>query len=333
MTGKSKYCASGAAVLFVLLMLVQPMGIIDGGPTRASGTDIVVSSITSHSEGQIIALEVQIVSVVIENNGTIDHLDPVKASLNIYYPANKSDMSLVHSNTTDLGTSLSWVGNQTSISFPNWMPLEEGYYAINVSVDAFDDHPGNNSINITVRAILGDPVDFEIFVEPESRRMRLDPGDTTKDPGKFPYRFQVRNDGIDPDTFIIDITSEWVMPGWATSTGVVLPGERSAWMEVDIEVPDGAVPNIDIDVLIFKVTSTNDPNVEKYVTVNTTLVEYASVDVTVISEKTKIGYPGGDWVIFDFLVTNTGTDYDSYELEVNARPPNWIARFPGGSTK
>ncbi|MEA3559266.1 MAG: hypothetical protein U9R75_08445, partial [Candidatus Thermoplasmatota archaeon] len=56
-------------------------------------------------------------------------------------------------------------------------------------------------------------------------------------------------------------------------------------------------------------------------------------DVTVISEKTKIGYPGGDWVIFDFLVTNTGTDYDSYELEVNARPPNWIARFPGGSTK
>ncbi|MFO8050248.1 MAG: hypothetical protein R6V01_00935 [Thermoplasmatota archaeon] len=328
MTGKSKYCTPAVAVLLVLVTLAQPVEHAGGGPTRASGTDIIVSSITSHSDGGMIPLQSQSVSARIENNGTIDHADPVTARLHIYYPANESNMSLVYSNSTDLGMTLSWVGNQTTVTFPDWMPLDEGYYALNVSVDAADDHMGNNSINITLRAVLGDPVGLSIYVNPASKVM--DPGESTTDPGNGPYRFQIQNDGIDPDTFTIIVTSSWVTGVWPTSTGVVQPGERSDVIEIHIQVPVDAEPG-EIDILIFEATSNNDPSISNQTTVTTYLIRYSGVDVTVISEKTQVGYPGGDWVFFDFLVTNTGSSYDSYTLGVKSRPNNWAGQFNTGS--
>ncbi|MFW3145471.1 MAG: hypothetical protein ACMUIE_01505 [Thermoplasmatota archaeon] len=328
MTGKGTPFSTRAFILLVTALFLPIIGAGGGGPTRAPGLDIVVSDITSHDDGDIIQLTSQVVTALVSNNGTLDYDDEVNVTLTVLYPQNETSMSVVFTETKSLGTSLSWTGNQTPVTFSAFMPMEEGFYAINVSVDAQDDHPGNNSMNITIRAILGDAVGLTIFPLDDYFQV-LKPGESTSDPGKKQYRFQVRNDGIMPDTFTIDIDSGWAEPGWPTSTVQLSPGATSMPIEAVVTVPDDAVPGVHRDVLEFKATSINDPSVFGKRYANTTLQRETGVDVIVTSQEPLTAFPGGDWVYVDFLVINTGTDQDTFILETSARPRNWIAEMVG----
>ncbi|MGA1872717.1 MAG: hypothetical protein ACMUHY_03510 [Thermoplasmatota archaeon] len=328
MSGRRNIWWTRTLVLLLVALLVYPLNSTGGGPTRAAGKDIAVSAITSHTDGSTVGMETQVVTALVRNEGEDVFSPSVNASVHVYYPADETDMVLIFSNTSDLGTVLSTPGSQTSVIFPGWMPVDVGIYAINVSVDSVDDHPGNNSINITVEVIAGKPVDLFIDVNEEFKVMK--PGESTMDAPNTPYVFRIRNDGFTADVFEIDLEGFWLMPGWIDKTGVVQPGEWSGPIVAHVAVPDTAVPP-EFDRLVITVNSSNDPGILKQKFVETKTLDINGVAVYVTSQNPMVAYPGGEWVPFEFRVQNTGGYTDDFVLEARSRPSNWIVELRSSS--
>ncbi|MGA1820473.1 MAG: hypothetical protein ACMUHU_05625 [Thermoplasmatota archaeon] len=330
MSGRRNIWWTRSMVLLLVALLAYPLHNVGGGPTRASGTDIAVLDITSHTDSSQIGMGSQTVTAVIKNEGTDVFSPHVNATLRVFYPANESSIALIFNNTTYLGPVLTTAGSQTSVIFPDWMPVDVGFYAIDVSVDAVDDHPGNNSINITVEVVAGNPVDLSIQVN--DRWKVIKPGESTKDAPNTPFVFTVRNDGFTADTFEIDIDSGgWLLPGWTNTTGLLQPGETSSAMLVHAQVPDDAKAGIDFDVFTFTATSTNDDTVTEFLDVTVNTLGQGGVSVYVVSQNPMVAYPGGDPVPFEFRVRNTGDFAEDFTLEVSSRPSNWIVELRSSS--
>ncbi|MBN1391057.1 MAG: hypothetical protein JXA22_10500 [Candidatus Thermoplasmatota archaeon] len=325
MSGRRNTWRTPSLVLFLVLVLVCPLNISGGGPTRSSGTDIAVMGITSHTDGSKVGMEQQTVTALVRNEGTDAFSPHVNATLEVYYPVDGPGAAMVFSNTTYLGAVLTTPGSQTSVIFPDWMPVDMGYYAINVSVDAEDDHLWNNSINITIEVLSGKPVDLSIDVVGEDRKV-IKAGESTNDAPNTPFVFRVRNDGISADTFEINVEGSWLLPGWVNTTGVVQPGEWSAPLFVHATVPDNASGS-DFDIIVLTAISTNDPAVQKKRAVEIRTYSSGGVLVFVSSKNPMTAYPGGDPVNFDFIVRNTGGKTDDFTLEVRSRPSNWIVEL------
>jgi len=329
MSGRRNTWWTRSLVLLFVALLAYPLNSVGGGPTRASGKDIAVIGITSHLDGSTVGMELQTVTAVIRNEGKDDFTDDVSATLNVYYPANETTMTVIFSNTTDLSTVLTTPLSQTSVIFPDWMPVDVGFYAINVSVDAADDHLWNNSFNITVEVITGNPVALSIQVDRDERYIK--PGESTKDPPNSPFVFTVRNDGFTADTFVIDIDSGgWLLPGWTNTTGLLQPGETSSPMLVHAAVPADAQGS-DFDDITFKATSTNDDTISETLDVYVYIVGIGGVFVYVFSQNPMVAYPGGDPVKFEFMVRNTGDFAENFKIEVSSRPSNWIVELRSSS--
>jgi len=319
MSGRRNIWWARSLVLIAVLLFLDWGGPIGAGPTRASGTDIAVIDITSHSDGQKISLTDQTVSALLSNEGTLDFSQEVNATMTVYYPANKTDMTIFFTETISQDQDLEISGSSKTVIFSDWLPSDVGFYAINVSVDAVDDHPGNNSVNLTVEAVTGNPVGLTIQASEYSKVVQ--PGETVV------YVFRVRNDGLSPDNFTIDIDSGWIVGAEPAYTGVIEPGQWSNNFVLNVKAPTTAKPGLDIDILTFKATSGNDPSVVEQVSVETKVGGGSGVLVRLISEDWQVAYPGGEWVEFTFLVTNTGNYTDTFELDVIARPDNWIAEL------
>jgi hypothetical protein len=324
MSGRRNIWWARSAVFLLVLLLVDWSLIAGSDPTRASGTDIVVTDITSHTDGSNIGMTSQTVTALLDNDGTLYFSKHVNATLTVYYPANETDMSVVFSNTTYVGSLLGDPGNSTSVIFPQWIPSFEGFYALNVSIDSLDDHPGNNSVNITIRAMVGNPIDLTIDVNDLWKVIK--PGESTSDPPNSPFVFRIRNDGLDPDSFSLDFESAWLEPGWSNNTGIVQPGTWSNNIVVNALAPADAKPP-EFDVLVITATSDTDPGIFKQRAVDIKLYSQSGVSIVVNSEDPMVVYPGGEWVLFDFLVINTGDRADDYELEVDTVPTNWIVEL------
>ncbi|MGA1848905.1 MAG: hypothetical protein ACMUHB_06160 [Thermoplasmatota archaeon] len=319
MSGRRNTWWARGAVLLAVLLFLNWGGPIGAGPTRAPGLDIAVIDITSHNDGQKISLTDQSVSALLSNEGTLDFSPEVNATLTVYYPADQLNMTVFFTETINQNQDLEAFGSSKTVLFTDWLPSEEGLYAINVSVDAIDDHPGNNSANITVEAVTGDPVGLTIQIAQDDQV--VNPGESVI------YAFRIRNDGLGPDNFTLDIDSGWLVGASPDYTGPIQPGEWSSTYVLTIKAPSDGKPGIDIDILSIKATSQNDPLVFKQDSRETKIGGGSGVLVRLISEDWQVAYPGGDWVEFTFLVTNTGNYTDTFELEVIARPDNWIAEL------
>lgn len=326
MIGRSNTRRLGALLLLCALVLPVVISIPSGsvgGITRGAGVDIEVTSITSHLEGEVIGFGQQAFTGLISNSGTEDYIGDVNVTLSINYPGNETEnMTLVHTETVNLGNGLGNVGNQTLATFLPWMPTEEGYYLIKIEAMVTDDHPGNDSKEIMILALSSKIEGVKVSFgpgSPSNQKVKL--GENTQMLGYSPYTFKVENTGIFNDTYNITIDSAWVMEGWLNQTRELAPGEFQL-MDVHVSVPIDANP-LSFDTMEFKATSTKNGSVFDTQTANTSIPNKEGVEVTVISQDPQVGYPGGPDIKFKFRITNTGDYPTIYTLSVSSSFPNW----------
>ncbi|OYT46386.1 hypothetical protein B6U90_01165 [Thermoplasmatales archaeon ex4484_6] len=298
-----------------------------GGPSRGPGSDITVTAITSHTDGEVVSLSPQRFSASLSNTGSIDYGEDVNVTLTISYPANDTaNMTEVHNETIETGRILEEVGNSTLVEFSPWTPINEGFFLVEVTADVTDDHPDNDTLSITILATAEQLDDVKVTIAPGSPKIqKIKRGENTKMAGYEPYVFRVENTGMRNDTFGITIDSAWVMPGWDDTTRELAPGEFDL-IRVDVEVPIDASP-ISFDVLIFTAISGNNASMKDSENVTTSIPIKEGVEVSVISQDPQVGYPGGPPVEFSFMVRNTGDWATSYTLTVTSRPSTWKAEL------
>ncbi len=315
------------AFLFFFAILIQVLsvspGLAGGGPTRGPGVDIEIVDITSHSNGEIVGFAQQTFTAIVGNPGSDPFPDNVNVTLTLYYPGNETEnMTSVHTEIVELGDSLGTAGNQTLVTFLPWLPTQQGFYLVNISADVTDDHPGNNSKQIMIRALSSHLEGVKVSFAPGSPSdMLIKKGDNTKMLENDPYVFKVENTGIFNDTFNITIDSEWIMDGWSNQTDELEPGE-SQDIRVDVAVPIDVDP-FAFDIMIFTATSQRNESVYHSISANTSIPINEGVTVTVISKNPRVGYPGGPPIKFTYMIRNTGDFARKYTLTVSSRPSSW----------
>jgi uncharacterized membrane protein len=320
------------ALLLFSTVLLQVLAVMPfdagGGPTRGPGTDIEVSGIASHEDGEIIGFVSQIFSADLVNTGSVPYVGNVSATLTILYPGNETEnMTEVHTETIDLGTTLEEVGNQTRVEFTPWLPMAEGFYRVRIVQNAFDDNPENDTAQIMIRVLSSHVEGVKVRMASGSpNNQKIKRGDNTQMFGYEPYVFVVENTGIYNDTYNITIDSEWVMGNWINQTTRTLePGEVDL-IAVNVEVPFG-ISTLSFDVLVFTVTSQRNETISASISVNTSIPLKPDVDVMVVSNDPLVGYPGGPYVEFAFRIENTGDWTNNYSLKLTANPSHWRVEF------
>ena len=304
----------------ILIAVIVPVG---GGPVRDSGLDITVTGITFSSVPFPLGLSPQTVTARLENSGTLSYAPDVNVTLDIFYPAGSPSPSIVFTNTTTVGTALSAVGANLSIDFIGWTPAQEGMYLVRVSANVSDDHPANDTKEATVEVMDLSRAGVRVGVDVSEKKIKI--GESTQTYPNYPYTFTIRNTGPLNDTFDIEIDSEWVMPGWKNVTANLSKGSFED-VYVDVAVPMNAGA-FDFDILVFTATSRRNGFVSDNGTVKTSIPNKAGVEVSVVSEDPQTAYPGGEYVYFTYSVLNSGDFSDRFDLEVAARPSNWIAEL------
>ncbi len=314
-------------MLLSLLMLLPSLFLIDpqnadGDPSRGPGLDITVEEITSHSDHGAVTLIDQVVVAKVVNSGTLNYTLPVNATLQVTYMLNGTIETPFFNATVPLGLVLQVPGSENNVTFPSWKPTSVGTYWIKVSVDPLDNHLQNNSIRISVTAMAGTPAGVKVGVDVSSKLLNI--GESTKDTIN-PYIFSVMNTGPLVDSFMIDISSQWVEKGWKNKTMDLKPGDVQ-YFSVHVKVPTTASP-FDFDVLVFNATSTKNDTISDWISVNTSIPKKAGVSISVIYGDPQRAYPGGPWVSFVFRVTNTGDFADTYHITPSSRPVGWNVRM------
>ncbi len=322
-----RYAGKTRSFLLLTMILVQVLSAIPlgtgGGPTRGPGTDIHVRGITSHKDGEIVGFLQQVFEADVANSGSDPYIGNVSVTLTIMFPGNETEnMTEVHKQTVDLGSTLEEVGNETTIQFSPWLPSAEGYYRIRVSSNAFDDNPGNDTVQIMIRVLLSHIEGVKVSFAPGSpSNQKIQRGDNTKMYGYEPFVFEVENTGIFNDTFNITIDSAWVMTPWDNMTRELAPG-ASDLIVVNVEVPQDIDP-LSFDVLVFTATSQRNESQKDALSANISIPLKEDVEVTVASPDPQLGYPGGPYVEFAFRIRNTGDWATYFSLKVSSRPSSW----------
>jgi len=312
------FALTGIVLSTGLSLMVLPAG---AGPgARSIGTDISAAGILSHANDTAVALVPQTVLARFSNEGTDPYTAQVNVSLEVWFPAQGAGTVLVFSNVTTVGADLSTPGNSTVHSFPPWTPSIAGQYRLIVSAMVSDDHPENDTVEVTVNAVTGELRSFEsVNMGPESQP--IERGGSTQDPAYLPYSFKVYNTGQAADSYNISVSSRWLLGSYPSTLGPISPGNASATVSLDVAVPSDAPP-ASWDTMVVTVTSVGDEDITADKLYNTSVAEYAGVDISVNPPWQK-GYPGGPWMNFTFIVTNTGDFPDSFTVKAVARPTSW----------
>lgn len=314
-------------VILLQLISIIPMG-SGGGPSRGNGLDISVEDITSHLDGEIVGLTEQTFSARISNSGTDPFMDDVNVTLTIFYPGNETEnMSAVHSETIELGSSLSWEGNLTDVDFAPWLPDQDGYYLVQASANVFDDNPINDTRSILIRALSSQVEDVKVNFAPGSpSNLKIKRGENSKMAGYSAFIFRITNTGVVADEYNITIDSAWVMDGWTNRTDQIEPGNFTDVM-VHVEVPVDVGP-FAFDVLVLTATSVRNDSVYDSRSANVSVPSKEDVEVTVISQNPVVAYPGGEEVSFTYRIWNTGDFTSLYTITVSSRPSTWTVELP-----
>lgn len=310
--------------IFVLIsvLIVPPsayiMSSFGDGPVRAFPSDIAVENITSHTDGAYIDLAPQFINATFRNVGTDVYGEEVVTNLTIRSPASGSNQTIVHTQKINRGI-LNLPANSTFYQlFTSWTPGKVGSYLINVSFVSADQFLGNNSMNITLNAVSGDPVGVDLTCDVSLKA--LPEGGSTQDFGYTPYYFYIRNTGFHTDSFNISVQSNWIVGTVPNNTGPIDSG-KVVGIPVDVKVPEGT-PFTVYDLMIFNVSSTTDPSVWAVVNVTTYVQSESGVMIDVYPEY-QTGYPGGPWLEFWFYITNIGNRNERYYLNAIANPSSW----------
>lgn len=293
-------------------------------PSRADGLDISLIGITSHTNGSAVPMVEQVIVAWVKNNGTLELNSSIALTLTIWFPASGASSTVVFSNTTDLTGLLSLPGSELNHSFPGWTPSSTGRYRINVSVQVADDHPQNDLLEIFIDVVDMGEYAFELInIGPSSQTMER--GKSTLDSPYRPYQFMIMNRGSTGDSYSISAESRWIVSPYQTGTGIIDPGEMSSAISFNVLVPADALVT-DWDTMVIRVVSNGDENVSAVAVVNTSIAVQSGVSITADPPVQK-GYPGGPWINFTFVLTNSGDLADNYAIKAVPRPSNWIVRL------
>jgi uncharacterized membrane protein len=129
------------------------------------------------------------------------------------------------------------------------------------------------------------------------------------------YTHTLTNTGDGPDTFAIAASSS---EGWAVAVGpdnVTLGSGLSSVVMVTVTVPGGATPGT-VDITTVTATSTISPTFFATVTDTTTVSGGGGTSGVLIGPNNSDTALPGDTLVYQHVITNTGTASDNYALTV-----------------
>ncbi len=143
---------------------------------------------------------------------------------------------------------------------------------------------------------------YGLLLTPAVASAQADPGQS------ITYSMQVKNVGLNADTYQLSIVSQWQAAAPAT-VGPLNPGE-SATFDVTVDVPAGA-QNGESDTATITATSQANPSVKDASTLTST-ANFYNLSLNPASAQ-GTGYPGGT-VSYILNLTNQGNITDTFDL-------------------
>jgi uncharacterized membrane protein len=170
------------------------------------------------------------------------------------------------------------------------------------------------SVNIDLKAVLGELVDVEMSVKPDSAD--VDPGEEAE------FTITVENEGNGDQTMVLElIYDDEALNGWELGMEDDVKVRAGEYEHVDLSVtpPKDALAG-DYDINVSAMPEGMDLHFNETLTV--TVNPSYSVEMTSRSE-TGWDIKSGEYFQLDVVVKNTGNALDTFDIEVDDLPKDW----------